>query len=195
MKNFLVLCLLACALPAGSMADKPKVSRSIVKSVEESTDQKLQALFSDNPVQVQVLGLTQGAYIDGYGVVFMSELNLAAGTPISPFHPNITADEVKRIHDRKMERLPEVERSDAADANGLGEIHGSGASRRADRARHLVLLLELGEQGRSAGPDSHARSEKAAARCENQRVHEILYPVRRVLKNAAGRNPDRAQAH
>jgi len=61
MKNFVVLCLVACALPAGSMADKPKVSRAIVKSVEESTDQKLQALFSDNPVQVQVLGLTQGA--------------------------------------------------------------------------------------------------------------------------------------
>jgi len=38
----------------------------------------------------------------------MSELNLAAGTPISPFHPNITADEVKRIHDRKMERLPKL---------------------------------------------------------------------------------------
>ncbi len=108
MKNIWILGLLACALPAGSMANKPQVSHAIVKSVEASMDQKLQALFSDNPVQVQVLGLTQGAYIDGYGAVFMSELNLAAGTPISPFHPNVTADEVKRIHDRKMERLSKL---------------------------------------------------------------------------------------
>ena len=106
MKNFWIVALLACALPAGSLADKPNVSRAMIKAVEESMDQKLSMLWADNPAQV--LGLTQGAYVTGYGAVFMSELNLASGTPISPFHPNVTAEEIKRIHANKVERLSKL---------------------------------------------------------------------------------------
>ena len=103
MRNLWALSLLFCAVPAGSMAGNPQVNRAMIRAAEENMDQKLSTLWADNPAQV--LGLTQGAYISGYGMVFMSEMNLSAGTPISPFHPNITADEVKRIHDRKVERL------------------------------------------------------------------------------------------
>src|SRR5260370_36347713 len=106
MRNVWIVGLLLCALPAGTMADKPKVSRAMVKTMEESMDQKFQTLWPDNPVQG--VGLTQGAYINGYGAVFMSELNLATGPTISPFHPNISPDEIKRIHEKKLARLTQL---------------------------------------------------------------------------------------
>jgi len=106
MRNVWIVGLVLCALPAGTMADKPKVSRAMVKTMEESMDQKFQTLWPDNPVQV--VGLTQGAYINGYGAVFMSELNLATGPTISPFHPNISPDEVKHIHEKKVARLAQL---------------------------------------------------------------------------------------
>jgi hypothetical protein len=106
MKNVLVIALLVCALPAGSMADKPKVSRAVVKAMENSVDQKLQRLWAEDPMQL--IGLTQGLYINGYGVVFMSEVNLAAGTAQTPFHPTISPDEIRRIHEKKLARLPKL---------------------------------------------------------------------------------------
>jgi len=106
MKNIWFVALSLCALPAGTMADNPKVSRAMVKTMEENMDQKFQSLWAENPVQV--VGLTQGAYIPGYGAVFMSELNLATGPTISPFHPNISPDEVRRIHEKKVARLAQL---------------------------------------------------------------------------------------
>ena len=106
MKNLAIAAVLVCALPFGSMADKPRVGRAAMRGMEESLDNKLQKLWPDDPVQV--VGLTQGVYITGYGAVFMSEVNLAPGTGITPFHQTVTADEVKRIHEKKMARLAKL---------------------------------------------------------------------------------------
>ncbi len=38
----------------------------------------------------------------------MSEVNLAPAPGITPFHPKVTADEVKRIHDKKAARIAEL---------------------------------------------------------------------------------------
>jgi hypothetical protein len=100
--------LALCAIPSGSMADRPKVSRAVMKSVEEGLDGRLQKLWANDPNPVQVLGLTQGMYISGYGAVFMSELNLAPGAGITPFHPKVTPDEVKRIHEKKLARIAQL---------------------------------------------------------------------------------------
>jgi hypothetical protein len=106
MKGLAIATLLLCALPSGSMADKPRVSRAMIKDVEECLDNRLQKVWPDDPLQV--VGLTQGAHIDGYGVVFMSEVNLAQGAGISPFHPKFTPDEIKRMHDKKLARLAQL---------------------------------------------------------------------------------------
>ena len=98
-----IVSLLLCGLPAGSMADKSKVTRTMIEAMEKSVDGKLQKLFSTDPDEV--LGLTQGAYINGYGAVFMSELNLAPAAGITPFHPAVTPDEIKRTHDKKVQRI------------------------------------------------------------------------------------------
>ena len=106
MKILAIASLLLCAFPGGSMADKSKVSRAMIQSMEGILDGHLSKLWPDDPVQV--LGLTQGAYITGYGAVFMSEVNLAPGGAITPFHQTMTKDEITRLHEKKLTRLPRL---------------------------------------------------------------------------------------
>jgi hypothetical protein len=98
--------LLLCALPFGSMADKPKVNRAMIKAMEDSVENQLRGIWPADPVEI--VGLTQGTYISGSGAVFVSELNLAPSAGTSPFHKTITADELNRIHEKKMSRLPKL---------------------------------------------------------------------------------------
>src|SRR5579864_4833949 len=106
MRLLAVASLLVCSLPCGTLADKPKVTHAMIKAMEGGIDLHLLRIWSDYPVEI--IGLTQGVYVDGYGVVFMSQVNLAPGAGISPFHPQITADDVKRLHERKTARLPQL---------------------------------------------------------------------------------------
>jgi hypothetical protein len=103
MKAALIVSLVLCALPGGSMADKPKVTRTMLEAMEKSVDGKLQNLYGADPAEI--VGVTQGAYINGYGAVFMSEVNLAPATGISPFHPTLKPEEIKRTHDKKVQRM------------------------------------------------------------------------------------------
>lgn len=113
MKAALIVSLVLCALAGGSMADKPKVTRTMLEAMEKSVDGKLQNLYGADPAEI--VGVTQGAYINGYGAVFMSEVNLAPATGISPFHPTLKPEEVKRTHDKKVQRM-------AALRNAMREI-------------------------------------------------------------------------
>lgn len=104
--RFSAVILLLCALPFSSLADKPKVSVAMIKAMEESVDNYLLRVFRDDPVEM--IGVTHGVYISGYGAVFVGGLNLAPSAGISPFHKTITPDELKRIHEKKMQRLPKL---------------------------------------------------------------------------------------
>jgi len=84
------------------MADA-KVTRTMLEAMEKSVDGKLQNLYGLDPAEI--VGVTQGAYINGYGAVFMSEVNLAPATGISPFHPTRKPEEIKRTHDKKVQRM------------------------------------------------------------------------------------------
>jgi hypothetical protein len=108
MKLFVIACLVLCGLPAGTMADKPRVNRATIYAMEKGLDRKLSAVWSGDPVPSEVVGLTQGAYITGYGAVFMSEVNVAVSAGISPFHPSATPDDIKRVHEKKLARLAEM---------------------------------------------------------------------------------------
>ncbi len=96
--------LLVWALPFSSLADKPTVIRGAIKAVEGGIELGLLRIWPNDPLDI--MGVTNGAYVEGYGAVFMTQVNLALGAGISPFHPQITADEAKRLHDKKVTRLP-----------------------------------------------------------------------------------------
>ncbi|MGP0074858.1 MAG: hypothetical protein ACLPWF_23355 [Bryobacteraceae bacterium] len=103
--------LALCALPAGSLidiarADSPKVNRGMIEAMQHSLDNKLSAMWPQDPAEV--LGLSQGAYIQGYGAVFLGEVNLAPTAGITPFHPTASADEIRRTHEKKVQRLAAI---------------------------------------------------------------------------------------
>ncbi len=98
-----VALLLLGALPGGSMADSPKVNRGMIEAMEHSMDRKLSGLWPQDPVEV--LGVSQGTYIPGYGAIFLGEVNLAPAAGISPFHLTVSADEVRRTREKKLQRM------------------------------------------------------------------------------------------
>jgi len=70
--------LVLCAIPG--VADGPKVNRGMIEAMQHSLDNKLSGLWPQDPAEV--LGLSQGTYIQGYGAVFLSEVNLAPAAGI-----------------------------------------------------------------------------------------------------------------
>jgi len=108
MKIFAIVSLMLCGLAAGTLADKPKVNRATLEAMEKSLDRKLSGVWAGDPLPGEVVGLTQGAYITGYGAVFMSEVNVAVTGGVSPFHPTISPDDVKRVHEKKLARMTQM---------------------------------------------------------------------------------------
>src|SRR5439155_10043176 len=87
MKTLTISYLLAMAAVSASAAeasDAPRVARSTIATAEKSLDDRFTRLWSDNPVAL--LGPTRGVYLEGYGVVFTSEVNLVAGPPLTLFN-------------------------------------------------------------------------------------------------------------
>jgi hypothetical protein len=86
------------------MADSPKVNRTMIESMERSLDRKMAELWPPDPVEV--LGLSQGVYVQGYGAIFLAEVNAAPTTAgASPFSPTVSADQIKRTHEKKVQRM------------------------------------------------------------------------------------------
>ena len=52
------------------------------------------------------IGPARGVYLEGYGVVFTAEVNLATGPVRTPFHPTITKEEIARHRDKKLSACP-----------------------------------------------------------------------------------------
>lgn len=105
--RFAAIAVLAlCALPAGSLADSPKVTRGMIDAMQHSLDNRLAQLWPQDPAEI--LGVSQGAYIQGYGAVFLGEVNVAPAAGISPFHPAVTPDEVRRTHEKKVQRMTAI---------------------------------------------------------------------------------------
>jgi len=109
MRALIVSTILACALTTGSLADKPRVSRAMLEQVESRLEPKFMAIWQQDPVDI--VGAPQSVYINGYGAVFMSRLNLAPAAGISPFHPSIQPEEVKRTHEKKLQRMQQLKTS------------------------------------------------------------------------------------
>lgn len=94
--------LVAMGTAAWGQTAKPAVPLATVKEVEKATDTRLGVAPAD---PWNVLGDARGTYLPGYGTVITFELTLANLTPISPFHPTVTAEERRSGHDRKTKNL------------------------------------------------------------------------------------------
>ncbi len=120
MRRALCIAAVLVAAAAASGPAKPRVTRASLAAMETSFDQRIARLNVADPMEV--LGSTRRVYLEGYGVVFTTEVNLVVTPPITPFRMKITKEEVARVHQRKVERLPMLKRA------MLEMLVGSGAS-------------------------------------------------------------------
>lgn len=81
----------------------PRVSRISVRAMEDSIDLKVASFQIDDPIQM--VGGTRGMYINGYGVVFTSEMDLVANTLVSPFRPQVTKEDLTKLKHKKQQRI------------------------------------------------------------------------------------------
>jgi hypothetical protein len=95
--------LLAAALPA-MPAEKPAVTRAALAALETSFDGRVASLGQEEPFDL--LGGTRGIYLEGFGVVFTTELSPIVTPTISPFRPTISKEMTEKIHQKKLERIP-----------------------------------------------------------------------------------------
>lgn len=106
MRILTVMTLLLGALSISLLADKARIPHAMLEQVENTLDAKFTAIWPLDPVEV--VGVPQSAYLNGYGAVFMSKINVAPAAGITPFHPAIRPDEIKRTHDKKAQRMDQL---------------------------------------------------------------------------------------
>jgi hypothetical protein len=96
--------LLACAICSTALlaGDRSPVTRDNMATVEKNIDQAIVRLDVSEPYEL--LGYTRGIYLNGYGIVLSSEVNLVV-TMITPFHPAMTGEKIKDLRQRKIQRL------------------------------------------------------------------------------------------
>jgi hypothetical protein len=92
------------ATPASGSVAKTGTSREIFKRLESDFDYQLKSADPNSPIDV--LGLTRGLYLQGFGAVFTTEVDLAP----SRFNPmfnqgRITAEQRVSDHDHKLRNL------------------------------------------------------------------------------------------
>ncbi len=95
---------LLVAVAVVALAAVPRVSREALHGMELSVDKHIQTLSVDAPFEL--LGNTRGLYLEGYGAVFTTEVNLAQSMSISPFQPTMPKPYVDKLRLRKLERVP-----------------------------------------------------------------------------------------
>jgi hypothetical protein len=100
--SFALVLVLALAATAN---EKPRVSRTMIASMEKSLDGRLTRLWTDNPFVL--LGATRGVYLEGYGAVFTAEVNLVT-PPTLIMRPELSKEEKEHHRQKKIERLPQL---------------------------------------------------------------------------------------
>ena len=86
-------------------AEKSRVPRQALGDLERRLNTKLTGLGGAND-PVDLLGAARGIYLDGYGVVFTTEVSPIITPGINPFHTEMTEAEKAKVHQRKLDRLP-----------------------------------------------------------------------------------------
>jgi hypothetical protein len=80
-----------------------RVTRSVLRSVELSADNTFSRLVLEDPLSI--LGATRAVYLDGYGTVLSTEVELAPSAAENPFRPAFTKEDVQRVKEKKKLRI------------------------------------------------------------------------------------------
>lgn len=97
---------IALAATAIALAAPARIAREQLLAIETLFDQRIARANLDDPYDL--LGATRAIYLEGYGVVVSNEVNLVVGPAITPFRPKLNTDEVEKLRQRKLARLPQL---------------------------------------------------------------------------------------
>ena len=95
---------LASAVEVDAAADK---LRDQIAAAEQVVDQRFQSVGDNAPMNV--MGNSRGAYIEGYGVVFNVQVNIAPVGNINPFRRSYSDEEIRQLNVRKRQRIEALE--------------------------------------------------------------------------------------
>jgi hypothetical protein len=84
------------------------VARKAIRAMEDSLDKRFGTMWPDNPVAV--VGPARGVYLEGYGAVFTTELNLA-NEGVALMHPFLTTQEKAQVVKKKIDRVPQLRKA------------------------------------------------------------------------------------
>jgi hypothetical protein len=104
----LLLSFVAAALVGAVEVDTASSDlREQLVIAEQVVDQRFQSVGDNAPMTV--VGNSRAAYIDGYGVVFTVQVNIAPVGNISPFRRSYSDEEIRQINVRKRQRIETLE--------------------------------------------------------------------------------------
>lgn len=93
------------ALLAGTAAiaaDKAPVPRQAMEVIERGFDKMLAGVDVNDPFDI--IGMTRGLYLDGFGIVFTTETNLVISS-VSPFARTPNKEDIAKLRQKKAARL------------------------------------------------------------------------------------------
>lgn len=99
------LLLAAATLALGAAT---RVSYSELNNLGKSFDRRIVNYNPDQPMDL--IGFTRGVYLDDYGAIFTTEVNLIISSGATPFRPKFSPEELTRLRQRKLDRVPELKR-------------------------------------------------------------------------------------
>ena len=85
------------------------MSRAAMRELERSTDSTFEKLMREDPFSI--LGATRAVYLNGYGAVFTTEIELAPSATPNPFRPAFTKEEVAQLREKKKLRIAYLKES------------------------------------------------------------------------------------
>lgn len=103
MKRLLVIAVTAAI--SLSATGRARLTRASIAAVEKSFDHRLEReVLEGDPFLL--LGMTRGVYVEGFGIVYSAEVDLAPVPGISPFHQQMSKADWLRVRHKKLQRLP-----------------------------------------------------------------------------------------
>jgi hypothetical protein len=85
------------------------VTRAALETLERAVDEKYEKTMPED--QFFMLGATRGVYLDGYGVVFTTEVELSPSAAPNPFRPAYGRGEKMLLREKKLHRITELKKS------------------------------------------------------------------------------------
>jgi hypothetical protein len=105
-RRWLLIAAVAALTALSAVPTNPTVSREDLAFLERVFDSRIASYNPNDPFHL--LGNTRGFYLEDYGVLFSSELNLVAAAVVTPFRPRYTPEQLEELRNKKITRLAEL---------------------------------------------------------------------------------------